>query len=143
MLLMCALINLINLINFWFAIARADQENENRPILLEIALPKKLVENQPIRLNCDLLQGARPIQFSWYFDDVPIKQNERLQIETRADSSSLMIKRLSVDQIGSYRCVSTNEHGSDQQTVAVYANSKWLRVFVQIDSVELVSHQPD
>ena len=123
------------------AIAKAS--DDNRPVLLEIALPKKLVENQMIRLNCDLMQGTRPIQFSWYFNDTPIKENDQLQVTYRDDMSSLMIKTLSVDQIGTYQCLAKNEYGSDQQTVAVYASSKWLRVFVQIDSVELISHQRD
>ena len=108
-----------------FAIAKANDDNRQKPVLLEILVPRKLVENQTIRLNCDLLQGARPIKFVWYFNDAPVKENERLQIETRTDASSLMIKGLSVEQIGSYRCVGANEYGSDQQTVAVYVNSKW------------------
>ena len=127
----------------YFAIAKANDDNRQRPVLQEIVVPRKLVENQMIRLNCDLLQGARPIHFSWYFDDTLIKQNDQLQATYRDDMTSLMIKRLSIDQIGTYRCVAKNEHGSDQQTVAVYANSKWLRVFVQIDSVQRISHQRD
>ena len=105
-----------------FAIARAG--HRQKPVLQEITLPRKLVENQTIRLNCDLLQGSRPIRFDWYFNDAPVKENDRLQITYRDDMSSLMIKELSIEQLGSYKCVAANEHGRDQQTVAIYVNSK-------------------
>ena len=111
------------LINLGFA--KASSLSDEKPVLQEITLPRKLVENQTIRLNCDLIQGAKPIRFSWFFNDEPIRENERLQIDARReDVSSLMIKGLSVEQIGSYKCVGANQHGSDQQTVAVYVNSK-------------------
>ena len=114
----------INLIGF-FAIANAVQDDRQKPILQEILVPRKLVESQIIRLNCDLIQGAKPIRFSWFFNDEPIRESQRLQIDTRRDDiSSLVIKGLSVDSVGRYKCVGTNEYGSDQQTVAVYVNSK-------------------
>lgn len=122
------------LIDLW--LVQASPTDENRPALLEITLPRKLVENQTIRLNCDLLQGSRPIRFSWHFNDEPIREDERqLQIDTRSDSSSLMIKGLSADSVGRYKCVAANEYGSDQQTVEVHVNSKWsIYPFFEIES---------
>ena len=105
-------------------LAIVEADDSQRPVLQELWVPRKLVENQTVRLNCDLIQGTKPIQFSWFFNDAPIRENEQLEVETRKDASSLMIKRLSVEQIGSYRCVASNDHGSDQQAVAVYVNSK-------------------
>ena len=74
------------LINLWFA--KASHNDESRPVLQEILVSKKLIENQTIRLNCDLIQGAKPIRFSWLFDDKPIRESERLQIDC---SSSLTV----------------------------------------------------
>ena len=106
-----------------FAIAKAGQDD--RPILQEIFVPRKFVENQSIKLNCDLVQGSKPIQFSWFFNDEPVRESERLQIDNRRDDvSSLIIKSLSVDSVGVYKCLAANDHGRDQQTVAVYVNSK-------------------
>ena len=107
-----------------FVIAKASQDNRQRPVLQEITLPRKLVESQSIRLNCDLLQGSRPIRFGWFFNDEPVAESERLQVTYRDDVSSLMIRELSVEQIGTYKCVGTNEYGSDQQTVTVQVNSE-------------------
>ena len=117
--------------NLW--LAKADHGNWQAPVLQEMFVPRKLAENQTIRLNCDLVQGAKPIRFSWYFNDEPIRESERLEIDARKDdASSLLIKGLSVDSLGRYKCVGMNDHGSDQQTVAVYVNSKlevWLFCF--------------
>lgn len=105
------------------AVVRAS--SNDRPILQEITLPRKLVENQNIKLNCDLTQGAKPIKLSWFFNDAPIKENERLQIDNRRDDvSSLVIKSLSSDSVGRYKCVATNDYGSDQQTGTVHVNSE-------------------
>ena len=110
-----------------FAIAKASQ-SDGRPVLQEITLPRKVVENQTIRLNCDLIQGTKPIQFSWFFNDQPIQESERLEIETRKVASSLMISQLSVDNVGRYKCVASNDYGSDQQQTTIHVNSKRVRL---------------
>ena len=107
-----------------FAIARASHHNQQKPVLQEILVPRRLVENQDIKLNCDLLKGTKPVKFSWFFNDEPIRESEKLQIIVREDESSLKINEVSVDAVGRYKCMGTNEHGSDQQTVALYVNSK-------------------
>lgn len=104
-----------------FAFAMGGQQ---KPVLQEITLPRRLEENQTIRLNCDLLKGSKPIKFGWFFEDEPVRHDDRLQITYRDDMSSLMIKDLSIEHIGTYKCVARNDQGSDQQTVAVLANSK-------------------
>ena len=105
----------------WFAITNA---NQAKPILQEFILPRRIVENGNIKLNCDLLQGLKPVQFSWYFNDEVLKENDKLQITVREDSSSLMIKELSVDNNGHFKCLAANSYGSDYQKVSVYVNSK-------------------
>ena len=110
------------LISLW--LAEASHGDENRPVLQEITLPRKLVEKQNIRLNCDLMQGSKPIQFSWFFNDEPIRESDKLQVIRGEDQSSLVIRSLSVESVAKYKCVASNEHGSDEQAVAVYVNSK-------------------
>ena len=106
------------------AIARKGYANKQKPILQEITLPRKLVEGQDIRLNCYLLKGTRPVKFSWFFNDEPIKETEKLQTIVREDESNLLIRELSVDNVGKFKCVGANDQGSDQQAVALYVNSK-------------------
>ena len=40
-----------------FVIAKAG--HDEKPVLQEIFVSRKLVENQNVKLNCDLLQGAK------------------------------------------------------------------------------------
>lgn len=114
---------LICLIGF-FVIAKASEHNPQKPVLQEILLPRKLVEKQDTKLYCVLLQGSRPIKFSWFFNGEPIRQTDDLQVIVREDESNLLIRGLSVDNIGRYKCLAANDQGSDQQTVALYVNSK-------------------
>ena len=121
--MICFKMLLVYLIGY-LAIAKASPDNRQKPVLQEILVPRKLIENQILRLNCDLIQGSKPIKFSWFFNDEPVKESERLQVIVREDDSHLLVKGLSVDAIGRYKCVGSNDHGSDQQTVSVYVNSK-------------------
>lgn len=113
---------IIYLVN-WFVIGSTGH-NDAKPILQEILLPRRIVENQNIKLNCDLLNGAKST-FSWYFNDELIKENDRVQIVQREDESNLIIKEVSIDDLGTYRCVASNSFGSDQQRVSVLFNSKF------------------
>ena len=114
---------LLLLISLW--LAEANHSDENRPVLQEITLPRKLVEKQNIRLNCDLMQGSKPIKFTWFFNDEPIRESESLQIDARKDdASSLVIKGLSAEAIGRYKCAVANDYGNDEQTATLYVNSK-------------------
>ena len=102
----------------------ANHDDETRPVLQEILAPRKLVEKQNIKLNCDLMQGSKPVRLGWFFNDEPIRESKSLQIIDREDMSSLVIRELSVESVGRYKCVGTNDLGSDQQTVALYVDSK-------------------
>jgi hypothetical protein len=112
------MIFLICLFN-WFVFIGANQ----KPILQEIFTPKKLVENQTVRFNCDLLLGGAA-HFSWYLNDEQLKENDKLKIKNREDTSSLMIQEISVDSNGIYRCQATNEYGSDSQKISIFVNCK-------------------
>lgn len=120
MLLIICLIN-------WFVTVIA---NQKKPTLQEILLPKKLIENQGIKLNCDLIDGTKPIKFIWYFNDQILNEKDKNQIIHRDDMSSLMIKELSIEEIGTYKCVAINNFGDDSQKVTIQVNSKYKNVCI-------------
>lgn len=109
----------------WFVIGSTGHVDQ-KPILQEITIPRKIVENQNIKLNCDLLNRAKST-FSWYFNDELIKENDRIQIIQREDMSSLMITEVSIEDLGIYRCLASNSFGSDQQKISVLFNSKFSK----------------
>ena len=101
----------------------------DRPLLQEITLPKNLNENQTIKLNCDLLQGSQ-VEFVWWFNNEKLVENSRKRIKSTDEFSRLLIKSLSVDDIGRYSCVASNEFESDRKDVDVVFNGQfWFLKF--------------
>lgn len=98
--------------------------DKNQPMIQEIPLPKNINLNQ-IRLNCDLEQGLPPFAFEWYFNDKKLEDNNKTTIKIRDDSSVLIIKSISVDDLGEYKCVVKNDYGEDVRKVSLYVNSKF------------------
>ena len=100
----------------------ANEFTGNQPIIQEIALPKNFNQNQVVRLNCDLLQGAQPLNFEWYFENNKLENNNKTTIQIRDDSAGLIIRSLSVEDLGAYQCVASNEYGKHSQKVSLYTN---------------------
>lgn len=108
----------------WFVVASSSQLDQ-KPILQEILLPRKIVEKKNIKLNCDLIEGSKPIEFRWYFNDELIKETDSVKVILRDDMSSLMIKEVAVDSIGTYKCIASNAYGSDHQKISVHFDSEY------------------
>lgn len=98
--------------------------NEEKPLLQEISLPKNLKENQSIRLNCALLLG-QSVKFEWMFNGEKVIENEKRKLVYHEDSSDLIIKTLSVDELGEIKCIATNKYGQDVQKVQLLINGKF------------------
>lgn len=100
----------------------AIQSDANRPLLQEITLPNNLNENQTVKLNCDLLQGGQ-VEFVWLFNNEKLVESSRKRIKSNDESSYLVIRSLSVDDIGRYTCIaSSSEYESDRKNVDVIFN---------------------
>lgn len=99
-------------------------DDTSRPILLEFWTPKNLAENKTVRLTCALLQGSSAVNFEWFLNDQKIDQNNNRRIIINEESSELVIKSLSVDDLGDYTCTAKNQFGQDSQNVSLYFNSK-------------------
>ena len=97
--------------------------NDKNPIIHEILSPKNINLKQE-RLNCDLDQGVQPLTFDWYHNDEKLTDNHKITIKIRDDSAVLIIKSLSVDDLGDYKCVARNKYGEHSQKVSLYFNCK-------------------
>ena len=91
----------------------------NKPLLQELLIPKNLGENQRIRLICALIEGEI-VQFEWYKNDKRLYETNGRKMKYGEDSSELIIKSLSIDDLGEYKCLSRNEFGEDIQKVSLY-----------------------
>lgn len=94
------------------------------PIIQDIFVSKNLNENQTTKLICSLLQGGNDVQFDWFLNGQKLIANDRIKIRSHDESSDLVIKSLSVDDIGRYFCEVKNEFGSDKKNVDLYFNGK-------------------
>lgn len=99
-------------------------QSDSQVVIQEMVLPKNLAQNQTVRLNCALIRGEQPVTFEWYLNDRKLAENNNRKIKISEDSSDLIIKSLSVDDIGRYNCISSNELGSDRKEVHVVFDGK-------------------
>ena len=95
----------------------------DKPILQELLTTKNLIENQTIRIICPLIQGES-VEFEWYKNNEKLTESNKRKIKYGEDSSELIIKSLSIDDLGDYKCVSKNKYGEDSQAVSLYFNGK-------------------
>lgn len=117
---------------FWFFLAHQailSEASEELPFLQEILVPKNLNENQPIKLNCDLLRGKQPVRLDWRFKNKKLEEDGRIKIKADEDSASLVIRSLTIDDVGEYECVGSNEFGQHKRQAIVYFNGKSFVVF--------------
>lgn len=96
--------------------------NDGKPILQEILLPRNLAVNKTIRLNCNLIDGGQNVKFQWFLNDLQLKSNNRRRIILHDESSELVIKSLSIDDLGDYKCLAINSFGKDEQKVSLNFN---------------------
>ena len=97
---------------------------ENLPLLQEFWMPKNLAENRTVKLNCNLIQGLQPLHFEWFLNDQKLEPNSKRRIVINEESSELVIKSLSVDDLGEYQCVARNGQGEDNQKVSLFFDGK-------------------
>ena len=95
-------------------------------------MPKKLADGQAVRLSCALLQG-HSVGFQWTFNGEKLKEDVRRRIIYHEDSSDLMIKSLSVDDLGDYQCTARNGQGEDTQRVSLFFDGKWHLILILND----------
>ena len=98
-------------------------ESSNRPLLQELFVPKNLKENQTTRLLCSIIQGEE-VDFEWFFNNKKLDQNGKRRIISNEESSELVIKSLSVDDLGDYKCLGKNKYGQDVQKASLVFNGR-------------------
>lgn len=98
-------------------------DNIGRPILHEIVLPKILAENKTIRLHCSIELGES-VEFTWYLNGQKLDQDGKRRIINHEESSELVIKSLSIDDLGELQCSASNKHGRDAQKVQLIFNGR-------------------
>lgn len=123
----------------WFLLPLlSTQSDSGQVVIQEIFVPRNLAQNQTVRLNCALISGEQPVSFEWYFNNAKLVENSNRKIKISEDSSDLIIKSLSVDDIGKYQCRSSNELGSDRKDVDVFFNGEHFGVLNGLETIQMI-----
>ena len=89
---------------------------------------QEFYENQSIHLDC-FVEGQQPISIEWFFKNRHLESghDSNLEIYREAGVCSLQILTGSLDYQGEYKCVATNEFGSETTNCylkTIYLNKK-------------------
>lgn len=68
----------------------------------------EVLEGDSTRLECRVGAGA---DVSWYIDDQPLKEDDRITIENEGDVFAVVISPTELDDEAEYKCVAQNEFG--------------------------------
>lgn len=92
------------------------------PVLQELLNPKQLQEGQTVKLHCDLIEGKQPVNFYWKFNGKKLETNDEFLIINKEEETSLKIKNLSFNHLGSYSCSAENEYGKNEKQTKINFN---------------------
>jgi len=69
------------------------------------------LEGDSTRLECEIAAGPNP-EVSWFKDDEPIREDDRITFEDNGDVHALVIQPAEIDDENVYKCVVRNAVGS-------------------------------
>lgn len=95
-------------------------DNQDKPVLQELAIPRQLKAGQSVKLHCDLVKGKQPIRFAWRLNEKRIENNDDFLVINKDEETSLKISNLSIGHLGVYSCSSSNEYGEDEKQAKLH-----------------------
>lgn len=88
----------------------------------EVVTRKELDIGQRFLFMCSVFDGAKPIEFQWYRDNVSLKPKENLIIEKNVLETRLIIPSVATDDAGTYSCKAINSFGFDSKSTILIIN---------------------
>ena len=88
------------------------------PKIIPFSFPSLVDLNTPnLVVSCSLSSGSKPIVIEWLKNGKSLMNNgHRVTFKNEEMFSVLMIRDLSLDDVGNYTCIAKNSYGSDQYT---------------------------
>ena len=73
---------------------------------------------------CSLKSGFTPVKFEWLRNGLPITVDDRVDIGTTQDVSTLTLRKLKREDAANYTCIARNQEGTDAFTARLRMRSK-------------------
>ncbi|CAG7785523.1 unnamed protein product, partial [Allacma fusca] len=91
-------------------------------------LSEYLQEGRRLAVSCQILEGDKPIEFTWLYQSMPISSSSAAGITVRIPdeySSTLVIDSLTSAHNGEYTCVAENAAGKEHHTALLTVNGQY------------------
>ena len=94
------------------------------PRIAKFEFPPDAKENGRISVICEAMSGKPPLQFEWLKNGVLILKNERINIISGEDLSTLTFRQLKMEDTANYTCIAKNREGMDAFTARLRMKCK-------------------
>ena len=94
---------------------------------------------------CSIKQGKLPIQFEWLKNGIQLEKNDRINIMSGEDVSTLTFRQLRIEDAANYTCIAKNREGMDAFTARLKMNceSEWIALhFIQFMNFQSLQSGP-
>ena len=96
----------------FFLLFAAKKPVGTAPVFTEPVQPVEVKEGSDAKLQCTVAAEPKP-NVEWFKNGVRLKENRRLKMESDGKAISLIIKETRTGDQGEYKCVVTNDAGSE------------------------------
>lgn len=104
-------------------VPRGSLREEDKPRFLANFKPIVVSDGDKARLQCNY-QSSKPVTVKWFFNGQPLPDTEEYDTSQTASSVSLSIGDCYPQDSGTYRCVLSNEAGSDERSAKVTVTAR-------------------
>ena len=73
---------------------------------------------------CSLDAGSTPVKFEWLKNGIPIIVDDRVDVGTTQDVSTLTLRQLKREDAANYTCIAKNKDGMDAFTARLRMRSE-------------------
>ena len=87
--------------------------------------PSNAKINGRISVVCETVSGSPPFQFEWLRNGIQLLKNERTNIMSGEEVSTLTIKQLKPEDAANYTCIAKNREGMDAFTARLKMKCEW------------------
>lgn len=128
LLLLLSAFTMLSIIFFAFQLMIHVQA-ENVLKLDDVFTRKELNVGRRFQMTCLVLEGAKPIEFQWYRDNVPLKPKHNVVIEKNDIETKLIIPKVSSDDAANYSCHARAGRNFDTKATVLIINGSYVTSF--------------